>query len=60
MERFLSLNQFEISEKSDLFNFSKLSSFLKDKKLVLLKEARQLKWEFKQLMRKLSHHQIMV
>lgn len=43
---FYLLNQFEISEKSDLFNFSKLSSFLKDKKLVLLKEARQLKWEF--------------
>lgn len=51
---FYLLNRFEISEKSDLFNFSKLSSFLKDKKLILLKEARQLRWEFQSAHKKIK------
>lgn len=51
---FYLLNQFEISEKSDLFNFSKLSSFLKDKKSIILKEARQLRWEFQSAHKKIK------
>jgi predicted ATPase len=51
---FYLLDRFEISEKSELFNFSKLSSFVKDKKSILLKEARQLRWEFQNTHKKIK------
>ena len=48
------LNEFEISKKSDLFNFSELASYLVDKKGILLKAARELRADFIHAHRKIK------